>query len=113
MKLILWTDEMITDIVHHGFVGMRVKNLGAPAVACFVQGPPNNVSIDLCYTDAGKVNDKETWISTGAVFHVNFGNRSRAFEPGTFVESEEKYEQISSYEQAKQAGVNEFFNILP
>ena len=36
------TDEMITDIVHHGFVGMRVKNLGAPAVACFVQGPPNS-----------------------------------------------------------------------
>lgn len=35
------TDDMITDIVHDGFVGMRVENLGAPAVACFV-------SIDLC-----------------------------------------------------------------
>ena len=106
------TDEMITDIVHHGFIGMRVKNLGAPAVACFAQSPPNNVSIDLCYTDARKMNDKETWIATGAVFRVNFGNRSRASEPEIFVESKEQYEQISSCEQAKQAGVNEFFDIL-
>lgn len=37
----------------------------------------------------------------------------RQKEPDTFVENEEKYEQVSSYEQAKQAEVNEFFDILP
>ena len=105
-------DDMIADIIHHGFVGMRVKNLGCPAVTCFVHGPPNAVSIDLRYTDARKMNNKETWITTGAVFRVNFGNRSKASEPVEFVEST-RNDKISSYEQAKQAGINEFFDVLP
>lgn len=56
---------------------------------CFVYGTPNIVSIDLCYTDARKLNDMETWITTGSVFRINFGNRSVS-PPDEFEESNER-----------------------
>lgn len=74
------TDEMIENVQAHGFVGMRFKNKGALAMACFVYGAPELVSVELCYTDFRRLTDMETWISTGAVFRVIFRNKlARSF----------------------------------
>lgn len=59
------------------------------------------------------MNDLETWITTGSVFRINFGNKAKLLSDlEAFVASEEKYEQLSLYEQPNQA-VSEFFDVLP
>ncbi|CAK9054629.1 unnamed protein product [Durusdinium trenchii] len=71
-------------------------------------GPPNNVSIDLCYTDAGKVNDKETWISTGSSsLSVYFGRLSvRRMDAMALAESQQ-------FNRRKQQDYTAFAEVMP